>query len=374
MECESKKNSSKKICCFLLLTLIFLCISFQTFLFNSSLDSFQDSAIKSYESALFQSQNKFRLTRFFRLRNKKEQSEQSVNVTLGGDVFTFELKCSGAIVKEFEDVKTLNGFSCPLKESGIKIGDIITKVNGQEICGAADLVSKIENSDGAVSLNYLRDGKEKQTSVFPQLNISGKKKIGIWIKDDVSATGTLSFVCENTNKFYALGHNIFDYETGAKIPFCSGVVKNCRVVGTEKSKNGKVGEIKTNYDFNLVGSCQINKSYGVCGTLSEKIDGKILPFASLEEVQIGSAQIFCNVTGLGPQAYSCEVIKVEKNKNEKNLTIRITDKKLLEIAGGIVQGMSGSPIVQNEKIIGVLTHSFVSTPSLGFAVLPSKII
>jgi len=307
-------------------------------------------------------------------KSKRQNNESKINAVLGGGVYCFNLKCSGVIVKEFEDVKTMEGFSSPMKNSGIKIGSVITKVNDESFDGAFDFVSKIESSDGSVKLNYFDGVKEKTTSVFPAINLSGKKKLGIWIKDDISATGTLSFINCDSNKFYALGHSVVDFETGAKVNAEFGEVKFCRVLGAEKSKSGKVGELKTVLDYEVIGNSKLNFDNGVVGTFMQNPVGEIMPIAFDGEAKIGKAQIFCTVSTEGARFFDCEIIKVLPNRKNKNLTIRITDKNLIEKTGGIVQGMSGSPIVQNGKIIGVLTHSFVNDPKVGFAILPRKII
>ena len=296
------------------------------------------------------------------------------SATLGGDVYAFDFKCEGVIVKEFEDVRTLEGYAGPMKNSGIKTGNIITKVNGESLAGAADFASKIEKSDGAVNLEYLDGNKVKNANVFPVANLSGTKKLGVWVKDDVSATGTLSFTDNSTGVFYALGHGIFDFETGAKVKTSEGIVRKCKVIGTNKSFPGSVGEIKTVFEFEKAGEASLNGNFGAVGKLNETQAGKIMPLATSGEIKIGKAKIYCTIDSTGAKEYECEIIKISQNRENQNLTIRITDRSLIDKTGGIVQGMSGSAIIQNDKIVGVLTHSFVNNPKLGFAVLPEKII
>lgn len=331
-----------------------------------------DVVSASIKTAQDNSEINFKLFGIFPFKKVQKESKTERTVLLGGNVYSFDLKCDGVIVKQFEDVRTKNGFEKPLKNAGIKIGDVITKINNEKFKDVLDFISKIENSDGAISLEVISGNKQKTVNVFPALNLSGKKKIGLWVKDDVSATGTLSFALDD-GSFFALGHTVVDFETGAKVFATDGSVKACKVIGVTKSESNKVGQLETIFDFAKIGTCKIDNNFGVSGQLNETPQTAQIKLASDYFPEIGKAQIFCDV-GDGAKFYSCEIIKVSSNQPDKNLTIRITDKTLLEKTGGIVQGMSGSPIVQNEKLVGILTHSFVNNPKVGFAVLPSRII
>ena len=206
--------------------------------------------------------------------------------------------------------------------------------------------------------------------------ISKKYKLGLWIRDNAAGVGTLTFIRKDNMRFGALGHPVCDIDTGACLPVKSGNIFKCNIVGYRKGEKGKAGELKGLFLRNgsILGALDENNGYGVYGNFGnealEAYKNELVEVASRNEVKSGKAKIRCTIDGTVPKDYDIEIVKTyfQDSKSNKSMFIRVTDKELLSKTGGIVQGMSGSPIIQNGKLVGAVTHVFVSDPTKGYGI------
>lgn len=306
----------------------------------------------------------------FKKEEKKEPATQKTYVYLGGFPLGFTISCSGVVVIAISNENVIN----------LKEGDIIKKIEGTDISSAAE-ISKLINSEGFKSgeleLVIDRKGTEELAKLTPQIDsVTGKKKLGIWIRDNSAGVGTVTYIRKDNFRFGALGHPVCDIDTGAIMPVSSGNIFKCNIVGYKKGEKGSPGELKGLFLRNgsILGSLDKNNEFGVYGNFHEKylekLNTEVVEVARKNEVKSGKAQIRCTIDGSEPAFYDIEIVKTyfQSQKSNKSMFIRVTDKRLLESTGGIVQGMSGSPIIQNGKLVGAVTHVFVSDPTKGYGV------
>ncbi len=263
--------------------------------------------------------------------------------------------------------------------STLKEGDIITKINGEKVESLDQIEELLNDSSGELSeeaeVEYLRKNKTYKTLIKTTRDDKGMLKLGLWVKDDVTGVGTLTFVNTKNLSFGALGHSIIEVNGGNAVPVSSGKVFECNLIGIEKGKKNDPGELKCVFVSTSGGKGVIesNTKYGVKGVLSDvsnlvdenvtaKLGGRL-------GVKMGKAKIVSTISGIREE-YDIEIIKTsnQKTANDKSIVFRVTDKRLLDLSGGIVQGMSGSPIMQDGKIIGAVTHVFLNDPSKGYGV------
>lgn len=297
---------------------------------------------------------------------------QSEIVYLGGMAAGFYLEPRGAVVMGFTDVLTDNGLISPAKKAGIEIGDIILSINGKETNNAADVESAI-NDIGEKLLCIRRNGDEIILNVVPAKDLSGNIRLGIFIKDGVNGIGTVSFI--KGNRVASLGHTIAD-EIGKPLEIRGGNIYLCSVTGAVKGERGMPGELRGFFLKNeKIATIEKNLYTGVYGVVSEDFDIGALRKIEVGVGKVGSASIFSTISGTDTKEYSISIIKANPgSEEEKNFVIKITDKELLNTTGGIVQGMSGSPIVQDGKLVGVVTHVFIGDPTRGFGLSISNMI
>ncbi len=302
----------------------------------------------------------------------KPKYEDLGTVILGGIPIGLSLDNDGIEVIGFSEIITENGAKCPASESGLTIGDKIIKINGEKVSKVSDL-SKFANSEiGELRVTYLRNGQEYETFITPQCDVlSGNYKFGLWAKDVSNGVGTLTFV-KDGKYFASLGHPI-TAKNGEIVEITGGSVYECTILGINKGIKGDAGELKGAFlNTKEIGKIYKNNKFGVYGQLSsypEVFDSnKTIEVANIAEVKPGKAQIYSTISGETPKYYDIEIVKVtnQTQKDDKGLVIKVTDAELLEKAGGIVQGMSGSPIIQNGKIVGAVTHVFINDPTRGF--------
>lgn len=298
------------------------------------------------------------------------------NVYLGGNVVGFSLKTNGVIVVGKNSILTQDGLAQICEGKNIKAGDIITHIDGNEIKDANDIPNHLSSCESeTVNLTIKRGEKTFDVLLTPKTDISGNKKIGLWVRDDATGIGTLTYVDSQTLDFGALGHPVTDGETGTKIDVQKGNVYDCSVVGIEKGTRGNPGELKGVFlsSKNSKGEVLDGNDFGIFGKLVDKrgmVDENVTAGVSGRlAVKPGKAQIVSSISGVR-EYYDIEIIKASKQKSakDKSMVFRVTDKRLLELTGGIIQGMSGSPILQNGKLIGAVTHVFVSDPTKGYGI------
>lgn len=320
---------------------------------------------------------KFKLFNLFNITNAKVKVINDNKIYAGGNSVGLSLKSKGVVIVGSNFIVTKNGNVNPFKNSKLNIGDIITHINNKEINNVSDISKILENySHGdELILTVKRAGEVFETGITPAKDVqTNNYKLGIWIRDDAVGVGTLTFVNDETNRFGCLGHSISDVDTGQEFEVSGGEIYKSTVVGVKPGKRGAPGEILGLFvqGRNEQGTIDKNCTYGVYGYLNENsefIEGKtMMPMGGRLTAKPGKAQILTCINGTDIKPYDIEIIKTnyQNNSSDKSMVLKVTDKELLEKTGGIVQGMSGSPIIQNGKLIGAVTHVFVNDPTKGF--------
>ncbi len=294
----------------------------------------------------------------------------------GGESIGVKLNSVGVLVVGFHLIHTTNGDLSPGEEAGLKVGDIITKINDQKVENMSDVKQIVtDNGDHNVLLTILRGEKKQKVELTPVKDQSDQKyRIGLYIRDSAAGIGTLTFYDPNSGKYGALGHVISDADTKEPIQVYNGTVLRSEVTGIDKGTSGHPGEKIANFTPNTapIGNITQNTPFGIYGKLSTVLKNGIydkpMPIALSNEVKKGPAKILTVVDGHKVQAYDIRIINSvdQKFPATKGLVLKITDPRLLDKTGGIIQGMSGSPIIQDGKIIGAVTHVFVNDPTSGY--------
>lgn len=295
------------------------------------------------------------------------------SVYLGGIPLGFSVTTKGVIVVGTNSVVSNADNNT---NDVLKTGDILTKVNGVDIFNVSDIKQQLDECNGQeLDVTFIRDEKEMNAKITPILDSqTNSYKLGIWIRNDAQGIGTLTFVTEE-NEFGALGHAITDFETGVEVPVNDGKIYPCTTLGITKGTKGKAGELRCLFVQGSASKGEIDKNTN-CGVFGEITDSENIidknlscPVASRLVVKVGKAKIISSVSGVREE-YEIEIIKTynQNNSSDKSFIFRVKDKRLLDITGGIVQGMSGSPIVQDGKLIGAVTHVFLYDPTKGYGV------
>lgn len=292
-----------------------------------------------------------------------------------GTPFGIKMFTNGVMVVGVADIESAGKMINPAAVAGIKVGDIITAINGEPVTQNRQVAEKMEDSAGkTVELTVKRNEETITASLTPILSdADGSYKGGLWVRDSTAGIGTVTFYDPSTGAFGGLGHGICDVDTNELMPLRSGDVVSVTISGIVKGQKGRAGELRGyfNNDF-PVGQLQSNSEGGVYGTLnSSPVSTQAIPLAAKQEVKTGAAQIYTTVDGTNPKPYQIEIesINYQDNTKTKNLVVKVTDPELLRQTAGIVQGMSGSPIIQNGKLVGAVTHVFVNDPTRGYGIL-----
>ena len=321
----------------------------------------------------------FKLFGFIPIREIDVEISDGKLLYLGGTPVGFAIDIDGLLVLGNSAIEGEYGSVDVLEKSNLKVGDIITEINGVEVDSLEDITKIIEDekyNGKELNVKGIRKKEIFETKLKPALDVdSGKYKLGLWVKNEASGVGTLTYVEHETDKFGALGHPITDFETGAVVPAKSGKVFNCSVVGLSKGEKGTPGEMKGVFmqGKNSKGSIEKNTESGVFGKITDKstlVDiNKSAEVGGRLSVRPGKATLVSSITGVC-ENYEIEIIKAnyQPKSSDKSFVFRVVDERLLDLTGGIIQGMSGSPIMQNGKIIGAVTHVFVSDPTKGYGI------
>ena len=296
--------------------------------------------------------------------------KEKVHVYLGGYPLGFTINCKGVIVVAISNES----------KNELKPGDIITKIEGEEILSVSQILSIINSEKykgKEVKLEFVRNGNINSIQFLPVYDDLQKMyKLGIWVRDNAAGVGTLTYIRKDNLRFGALGHPVCDIDTGSLLPAKDGNIFKCNIVGYKKGTKGSAGELKGLFlrNSSMLGELDVNNEYGVYGNFDkdfiENFNSELVEVAGRSEVKSGKATIRCTIDGTLPKDYEIEIVKTyfQSSKSNKSMFIRVTDEELLKTTGGIVQGMSGSPIIQNGKFVGAVTHVFVSDPTKGYGI------
>lgn len=292
-----------------------------------------------------------------------------------GTLFGLKIFTDGVLVVGMTDVSTKNGPVNPAQRAGIKIGDVIISMDGQRVNSSEDVAAAVQRSAGsAINTEICRKNMNFNVEIIPAIqSTDNSAKIGLWVRDSSAGIGTMTFYDPESGIAAGLGHAICDVDTGEALPIMSGEIVGASILGITKGESGKPGEIRGRFkDGAAMGNILKNTETGVYSKVENMDAGSGTAEVALkQEVKKGSAQILTTLDESGkPQCYDCIIEKVyySENSASQNMVIKITDETLLARTGGIIQGMSGSPIMQNGKLAGAVTHVFVNDPTHGYGI------
>ena len=311
------------------------------------------------------------------LTTLRKEKRKDIEVYPGGISIGVKINNKGALVVGYSDISTHEGLSeSPGKMAGIELGDIIEEVNGENIETCSDLISKVKTCrNDEMTVKILR-GNSEITKKISLIKEDNEYKIGLWVRDSTAGIGTLTFYDKDSKTFGALGHPITDGDTNVSFNIKSGTLLRSSVLSIKKGERGNPGEIKGLFinENESIGNIEKNTNSGIYGDASVELINpnfnKAMTVAYRDEIKEGHAQIITTVEDGGAKAYDIEILKLlpQDEPGSKSMIIKIVDPVLLEKTGGIVQGMSGSPIIQNGKIIGAVTHVLINKPDVGYGI------
>ncbi len=297
-----------------------------------------------------------------------------------GRAVGIKLFSDGVMVVGFSQIPAAGGSVVPAKSCGLREGDVITHINAAEVDTIEEVQAELEKVGGEeMSIRAVRDGKPLQvTAQAVKCSTDGSYKLGAWLRDSMAGIGTVTYYDPATGEFGALGHGINDIDTAQLMPMESGGVLRSSVTDVKKGAKGEPGELHGEFDTSAdIGSLRANTSHGVFGTL--KGDGldlmKPVEVAAKDQVETGKAVIYSNISGDEVRSYEVEITKLFPHADDgRDMMVKVTDPALLDATGGIVQGMSGSPILQNGRLIGAVTHVLVGDPAQGYGILAQRML
>jgi stage IV sporulation protein B len=300
-------------------------------------------------------------------------------VVICGTPFGIKMFTNGVVVVGLADIKTNLGILNPASEAGLKAGDIILSVNGKAVATNTDVENAVERCSGGEMKLVVRRGQQKlSVAVRPVRSESdGLYKVGIWVRDSTAGIGTLTFYDPSEKCFAGLGHGICDSDTGQLMPLLSGDIVPVTISGVTRGQKGTPGELRGYFsDSKAIGNLSENVPEGVYGTMEKPVSGIPMHIAMKQDVVTGPVKIYTTISGNTPKYYDAQIERIDYRENvqSKNLVLRITDQNLLTQTGGIVQGMSGSPIIQNGKLVGAVTHVFVNDPTRGYGIFAENMM
>ncbi|GEQ16656.1 MULTISPECIES: SpoIVB peptidase [Clostridium] len=312
------------------------------------------------------------------LKSVEVEKIKDLELYPGGVPIGVRVSSEGVLVVGYSDIEINNEKEeSPGKVGGLEIGDVILKINGIEMHNSRDLVKAIKQSEkDSIKVDILRHGENITKIVTLKKENNKDYKIGLWIRDSTAGVGTMTFYDDTSKKFGALGHPITDSDTNEPFLIKDGDVIESSIISIRKGEKGSPGELKGIFinESNPTGEIDKNTQSGIFGQLNsnilEKSDIKRLKVGFRDEIVPGKAKIITTIDENGPQEYEIEIEKLlnQNVASSKSMVIKVTDPRLLEKTGGIVQGMSGSPIIQNNKIVGAVTHVLINKPDTGYGI------
>lgn len=300
-------------------------------------------------------------------------------VSVSGESFGIKLYTDGVIIVGVRDVETDKGKCNPAKEAGLEKGDIIIEINGKKVYSADSVTDILNDNNGKdYKITVKRNGNYKEFLLKPAYSSSqGCYKVGLWVRDSTAGVGTITYYDKSNNTVSALGHPITDVDTNEIMPILDGEAVRATVTKIYKSKAGEAGSLCCEFTNDIIGTLKKNCQSGIYGkytcTLKNTYEYEV---ASPNEIVRGPVQILCTIDSGKAKFYNAQISRISyrENKKGKNMVVKITDERLLEKTGGIVQGMSGSPIIQNGKLVGALTHVIVDSPEKGYAIFAQDMV
>ena len=280
-----------------------------------------------------------------------------------GKIVGLELRNGTVTVAALDDGQSV------AKEAGILPGDVILAIDGQAVTCGEDVRQALSRSDGTVTVRLCRDGKERDVTLAPEITADGPK-LGIFLRQGVTGIGTVTYYDAETGRFATLGHGV-NGSDGGLLEMTSGFCYPARILSVRQGKTGAPGQLMGTVDSILpVGELTANTARGVFGKSEDGWDGQAYEVAAASEIKTGSATMLSTVAGSEVREYSVEILKLYPRSRQagRNMLIRVTDPALLSATGGIVQGMSGSPIIQDGKLVGAVTHVLVNDPTTGYGI------
>ena len=302
-----------------------------------------------------------------------------LHVSVLGTPFGMKLYTDGVLVIDITTVETVSGSISPGEDAGVKKGDYILSADGKQVLTNEELSAAVAASGGnRIKLVIKRGGTQKTVYVTPALSKeTNSYRIGLWVRDSSAGIGTLTFYSPATGIVCGLGHGVCDEDTGDLLELKNGEIVSAEIVSVEKGSSGNPGQLKGRFTYGTIGKIDCNSEKGVYSVLKGRLGfSRLTETALKQEVRDGDAQILCTVDGREPQLYSCRIKKRSSSylSATQNMTVTVTDPELLKLTGGIVQGMSGSPILQNEKLIGAVTHVLIDDPTTGYAIFAENML
>jgi len=296
-------------------------------------------------------------------------------ILAGGQNIGIQLNSNGVLIVGTYKI----GDEDPASDADLLVGDKIVAINDNEISSIdemLDVLKKIDNSN-EIKISFIRNEKEMNTNLKLIVDSDNVYKTGLYVKDSINGVGTLTFIDPNTKLYGALGHEIIEKSTGKKLEIKDGKIYSSIVTGINPSNNGNPGEKNARYNTDdIYGNIIENSSSGIFGTYTDELpETKLYKVADSDDIKLGKASILTVIEDNKVEEFSINILKInETDKVTKNILFEVTDKKLLDLSGGIVQGMSGSPIIQYDKIIGAITHVVVDDPTKGYGIFITNML
>ena len=299
-----------------------------------------------------------------------------------GHTVSIKLFSRGVMVVGLADVATEQGDTSPARQCGLRTGDIITHIDGRQVDTIEEVQSLLQAAGGeTMAIQLTRGGRmvETETAAVQCMN-DGSYRLGAWIRDSMAGIGTITYYDPDSGKFAALGHGINDIDTKLLMPLESGAIMGARVSDVQTGQKGTPGELHGTFDLEQdLGTLYANTDCGVFGVTSGAggcFAGEAVPVAAKREVKVGAATILSNVEGDSVEEFDVEILRIYRctGQDSRSMMIRVTDEDLLARTGGIVQGMSGSPILQDGKLVGAVTHVLVNDPTCGYAIFADTML
>lgn len=312
------------------------------------------------------------------LKTVRTVNVETRSVQVCGTPFGVKMFSDGALVVAFSDQYTNLGTENPAKEAGLKLGDLIVSAGGYAVRSNEELTQAITDAAGkAIPIVYQRDGIQHTTMLTPVQDVStGAYRAGLWVRDSSAGIGTMTFLDPLNGTFAGLGHAISDTDTGADITLLSGEIVPVVITGYVSGTAGSPGELRGEFSAAAAGTVLANDSTGVYGEYLASMTGQSCPVMQPQEIALGDAEIWTTISGSTPRAYSVRIEQVNMTSSDpnRNLLVKVTDPELLAATGGIVRGMSGSPIVQNGRLVGAVTHVLVNDPTRGYGIFATTML